>query len=85
MGGLGLSMGLNAVGNIGRDMQDYRQEGEIRDTRSELQQSQAREAAMEARLRQLEQGQGQMSAEQQFQMNQQFLLQQQQAAAALAK
>lgn len=79
--GLGFSMGLNAINNIGRDMQDYRQESEIRDTRTELMRSQQREAEMEARLRQLEaQQQGQLSAQQQQQlmMQQQQLLQQQQ-------
>lgn len=80
--GLGLSIGLNAMNQIGNDMRDYRQEAEIRDTRSELMRSQAREAEMEARLRQLEaQQQGQMSAQQQQQlmMQQQMMLQQQQA------
>jgi len=82
MGGLGLSLGLNAVSNIGNDMRDYRQEREIQDTRGELQQSKMREAEMSARLNRLEQGQGQMSAQQQFQTQQQILLQQQQIAAA---
>ncbi|CAJ1936509.1 unnamed protein product [Cylindrotheca closterium] len=82
MPGLGLSFGLNAMNQIGNDMRDYRQEGEIRDTRSELMRSQAREAEMEARLRQLEaQQQGQLSAQQQqqlmMQMQQQQMLQQQ--------
>jgi uncharacterized membrane protein len=84
MGGLGLGLGLNAVNNIGNDMRDYRQEREIQDTRSELNQSRQREAEMEARLRQLESGQGQMSQQQQLQMQQQMLLQQQQAANAAA-
>jgi len=83
MGGLGLGLGLNAVSNIGNDMRDYRQEREIQDTRSELNQSQAREAQMEARLRQLEAGQGQMTQQQLFQQ-QQMMLQQQQAASAAA-
>mmetsp|Transcript_55012 Transcript_55012/g.61460 ORF Transcript_55012/g.61460 Transcript_55012/m.61460 type:complete len:231 (+) Transcript_55012:38-730(+) len=86
MGGLGLSLGLNAVSNIGNDMRDYRQEREIQDTKGELQQSKMREAEMSARLNRLEQGQGQMSAQQsaqqQFQIQQQMLLQQQQIAAA---
>lgn len=84
MGGLGLGLGLNAVNNIGNDMRDYRQEREIQDTRSELQQSRQREAEMEARLRQLESGQGQMTQQQQLQMQQQMFLQQQQAANAAA-
>jgi len=83
MGGLGLGLGLNAVGQIGNDMRDYRQEREIQDTRSALNQSQAREAQMEARLRQLESGQGQMTQQQLFQQ-QQMMLQQQQAANAAA-
>ena len=81
--GLGLSIGLNAMNQIGNDMRDYRQEAEIRDTRSELMRSQAREAEMEARLRQLEaQQNGQLSVQQQQQlmMQQQMMLQQQQAA-----
>lgn len=83
--GLGLSIGLNAINQIGNDMRDYRQEAEIRDTRSELMRSQAREAEMEARLRMLEaQQNGQLSVQQQQQlmMQQQMMLQQQQAAAA---
>ena len=57
MGGLGLQLGLNAVGNVGRDMRDYRQEGEIRETMTELQKSQMREQQLEQRLQALEQGQ----------------------------
>ena len=89
--GLGLSLGLNAVNQIGNDMRDYRQEREIQDTRAELNASRAREAQMEARLRQLEVGQGQQMTQQQLQMQQQMLLQQQAAnnaaaaAAAVAK
>merc|ERR1740130_239313 len=71
MGGLGLGLGLNAINGIGNDMRDYRQEREIQDTRSELNQSRQREAEMEARLRQLESGQGQMTQQQQLQMQQQ--------------
>merc|ERR1719410_1132193 len=66
--GLGLSLGLNAVNQIGNDMRDYRQEREIRDTQAELNASRAREAQMEARLRQLEMGQGQQMTQQQLQM-----------------
>jgi len=84
MGGLGLGLGLNAVNQIGNDMRDYRQEREIQDTRSQLNESRMRESEMEARLRQLEAGQGQMSQQQQLQMQQQFLMQQQAAAAAAA-
>jgi len=78
-GGLGLGLGLNAIGNVGRDMQDYRQEGEIRDTRVELEKSRMREADLESRLRQLEQGQSGLQQQQQFQQ-----MQQQQAANAAA-
>merc|ERR1719157_349825 len=66
MGGLGLGLGLNAVNQFGNDQRDYRQEREIQDTRSELNQSRQREAEMEARLRQLESGQGQMTQQQQL-------------------
>eukprot|EP00535_Pseudo-nitzschia_heimii_P008516 CAMPEP_0197173510 /NCGR_PEP_ID=MMETSP1423-20130617/411_1 /TAXON_ID=476441 /ORGANISM="Pseudo-nitzschia heimii, Strain UNC1101" /LENGTH=201 /DNA_ID=CAMNT_0042622335 /DNA_START=145 /DNA_END=750 /DNA_ORIENTATION=+ len=83
--GLGLGLGLNAVNQIGNDMRDYRQEREIQDTRSELSASRAREAQMEARLRQLEAGQGtQQMTQQQLQMQQQMLLQQQAATNAAA-
>ena len=53
--GLGLALGINAIGNIGEGMREYRQETEIRDTRSELQQAKMKEAELEMRLRQLEQ------------------------------
>jgi hypothetical protein len=78
---------LNAVNQIGNDMRDYRQEGEIRDTQRELMQSRAREAEMEARLRQLETMQnGQLSSQQQQQlMMQQQMMMQQQADAAVTK
>ena len=84
MPGLGLSLGLNAVGQIGNDMRDYRQEREIQDTRSELQSAKMREAQMEARLNQLEAGQGQANQAQQVQFQQQMLMQQQAAANAAA-
>jgi hypothetical protein len=75
-------MGLNAVSNIGRDMQDSRQESEIRSTQAELNAARIRESEMEMRLRQLE-GQNQssqMNQNQQMMMQQQMMLQQ--AAAA---
>jgi len=84
MPGLGLSLGLNALGQIGNDMRDYRQEREIQDTRSELQSAKMREAQMEARLNQLEAGQGQANQAQQLQFQQQMLMQQQAAANAAA-
>mmetsp|Transcript_62823 Transcript_62823/g.152947 ORF Transcript_62823/g.152947 Transcript_62823/m.152947 type:complete len:272 (-) Transcript_62823:360-1175(-) len=89
--GYGLGLGLNAVNQIGNDMRDYRQENEIQSTRAQLQQSQMREAEMEARLRQLEsasqQQGGQLSPQQQQQLlqlmqQQQQILQQQPGAAA---
>lgn len=81
--GLGLSLGLNAVNQIGNDMRDYRQEREIQDTRAALNESRMREAEMEARLRQLESGQtGQLTQQQLMQQQQMMYLQQQQAAAA---
>lgn len=50
----GLGIGLNSLNQIGNDIRDYRQEGEIQRTRAELANSQQREAEMEARLRVLE-------------------------------
>ena len=67
---LGLSLGLNAVSQIGNDMRDYRQETEIQRTRAELDAAKLRESEMESRMRQLEMNQ-QM---QQFQ-NQQMMMQ----------
>jgi multidrug efflux pump subunit AcrA (membrane-fusion protein) len=69
---LGLSLGLNAVNQIGNDMRDYRQETEIRDTRAQLQSSQMRETELEARLRALEQANqnNQLNAQQQQQLMQ---------------
>jgi hypothetical protein len=71
----GLGLGLNAMGQIGNDMRDYRQESEIQQTKSALQDSRSREAQMEARLRQLE-TQGQVNQMSQQQMSQQQMLQQ---------
>ncbi len=63
----GLGLGLNAVSQIGNDMRDYRQESEIQQTKSALQDSKMREAQMEARLRQLEmQSQGSQMSQQQM-------------------
>jgi hypothetical protein len=72
--GYGLGLGLNAINQIGNDMRDYRQENEIRDARTQLEQSKMREAEMEARLRVLEQGQ----VNQQQLTNQQLMMLQQQ-------
>jgi hypothetical protein len=79
--GLGFSMGLNAINQVGNDMRDYRQETEIQNTRAQLEQSKMREAEMEARLRQLEMQQGQTTMSQQ-QIQQLMMMQQQQTAAA---
>jgi hypothetical protein len=51
---VGLGLGLNSMNQIGNDMRDYRQEGEIQRTRADLQDSRQRETEMETRLRQLE-------------------------------
>merc|ERR1712232_1148608 len=74
MPGLGLSIGLNAMNQIGNDMRDYRQESEIRQTQAELQNSKMREAELEARLRQLEMA----NQNQQFSQQQQQMMMQQQ-------
>lgn len=76
--GYGLGLGLNAINQIGNDMRDYRQEGEIRDARYQLEQARMREAELDARLRQLENGQQPNQLTQQ----QLLMLQQQQAAPA---
>lgn len=82
--GYGLGLGFNAINQIGNDMRDYRQEGEIRDARVQLEQARIREAEMETRLRALEQGQGGQLTPQQLQMlQQQQLLQNQQQQQAV--
>jgi hypothetical protein len=85
--GLGFSMGLNAINQVGNDMRDYRQETEIQSTRAQLEQSKMREAEMEARLRQLEMQQGGQNNQLSQQQIQQLMMmqQQQQQAAAAAK
>merc|ERR1711865_986600 len=83
MGGLGL--GLNAIQNQGNQMRDYRQEGEIQDTKSELNMSKMREQEMENRIRSLEAGMNGgsgMTQQQALQMQEQVLLQMQQTTAA---
>lgn len=54
MGGFGFGYGLGAMNNIGNDIRDYRQESEIQQSKSELEQAKIREAGLEARLRALE-------------------------------
>lgn len=82
--GYGLGLGLNAINQIGNDMRDYRQEGEIRDARVQLEQARIREAEMEARLRALENGQsGQMTPQQLQMLQPQQLLQNQQQQQAV--
>jgi len=83
-GGFGLGLGLNAISNYGNQQRDYRQEGEIQDTKSELRQSQMRELEMENRIRSLEQGMNGgagMTQQQALQMQEQMLLQMQQQTA----
>lgn len=60
-------------------MRDYRQEGEIAQTRAQLQNSQMREADLEARLRQLEMANqnNQLNQQQQQQLMQLQMLNQQ--------
>eukprot|EP00560_Eucampia_antarctica_P009177 CAMPEP_0197823672 /NCGR_PEP_ID=MMETSP1437-20131217/999_1 /TAXON_ID=49252 ORGANISM="Eucampia antarctica, Strain CCMP1452" /NCGR_SAMPLE_ID=MMETSP1437 /ASSEMBLY_ACC=CAM_ASM_001096 /LENGTH=220 /DNA_ID=CAMNT_0043422957 /DNA_START=49 /DNA_END=711 /DNA_ORIENTATION=- len=55
LGGVGL--GLNAVGAVGNEMRDYRQEGEIQKGRAELEVAKQREAELAARITQLEMNQ----------------------------
>eukprot|EP00429_Kryptoperidinium_foliaceum_P107739 CAMPEP_0176239252 /NCGR_PEP_ID=MMETSP0121_2-20121125/28777_1 /TAXON_ID=160619 /ORGANISM="Kryptoperidinium foliaceum, Strain CCMP 1326" /LENGTH=209 /DNA_ID=CAMNT_0017578737 /DNA_START=88 /DNA_END=716 /DNA_ORIENTATION=+ len=80
--GLGLSIGLNTMNQIGNDMRDYRQEGEIQRTRAELENSRQREAEMEARLRQLEMAAQNQQLSQQQIMQLQMLQQQAKAQPA---
>jgi len=75
----GLSLGLNAINQIGNDMRDYRQESEIAQARAQLQNSQVREAELESRIRQLEMANqnNQLSQQQQQQLMQLQMLNQQ--------
>ena len=50
----GMGYGLGAMGSIGNEIRDSRQESEIAQSRAELEQARAREAELDARLRQLE-------------------------------
>ena len=50
----GLGYGLGAASNIGNEIRDSRQEGEIQQERMELEQAKAKAAQLEARLEQLE-------------------------------
>lgn len=54
LGGVGLGYGLGAASNIGNEIRDSRQEGEIQQERMELEQAKAKAAQLEARLEQLE-------------------------------
>jgi hypothetical protein len=56
-GGLGLGLGLNAVSGIGEGIREYRQEGEIRESRTKLEEARIKQAELEARLKQLEMAQ----------------------------
>ena len=77
-----MSLGLNAMSNMGNDMRDYSQEGEIQRTKADLESSKSRETEMETRLRNLEmQGKNNaMSPEQQQQLM--LMMQQQQSQPA---
>jgi len=57
-GGLGLGYGLGAAGNIGNEIRDNRQEGEIQNGRVELELAKQKAAQLEQRLQLLEQAQG---------------------------
>jgi len=54
MPGLGLSLGLNAIGSIGNEIRDYNQEREIAQSRRELAETKAREQMLEQRMQMLE-------------------------------
>ncbi|KAL7566980.1 hypothetical protein ACA910_019910 [Epithemia clementina (nom. ined.)] len=54
LGGLGLGYAVGAMGNIGNEIRDIRQESEIQRSKIELEQSRMKEAELEARLRGLE-------------------------------
>jgi len=58
LGGIGLGYGLGAAGNIGNEIRDNRQEGEIQQERYELEAAKAKAAQLEARLALLEQQSG---------------------------
>jgi len=58
--GLGLGLTLGAMNSVGDGIREYRQEGEIRDTRSQLEQERMKSFELEQRLRNLEMQQGQM-------------------------
>jgi hypothetical protein len=57
MPGLGLSLGLSAMNNVGNEIRDYNQEREIAQGRIELEQAKGREALLEQRLKALEDSQ----------------------------
>lgn len=52
-----MGYGLGAMGNAGNEMRDYRQEGEIQQSKAELEQAKAHEAELEQRIKALEQAQ----------------------------
>jgi hypothetical protein len=55
--GFGLGYGLGAASNLGNEFRDYNQEREITQSKIELEQTKAREAALEQRLKALEDAQ----------------------------
>jgi hypothetical protein len=57
LGGFGLGYGLGAASNMGNEFRDYNQEREITQSKIDLEQTKAREAALEQRLKALEDAQ----------------------------
>mmetsp|Transcript_2236 Transcript_2236/g.3021 ORF Transcript_2236/g.3021 Transcript_2236/m.3021 type:complete len:225 (+) Transcript_2236:116-790(+) len=57
-----LGMGLGIAGEVGREMREYRQEGEIRESRTELQMAREREFQLEQRINQMEANQNAQNA-----------------------
>ena len=55
--GFGLGYGLGALNSAGDSIRDYRQESEIQQSKAELELARQKEAELEARIKQLEQGQ----------------------------
>jgi len=55
-------MGFGIAGEVGREMREYRQEGEIRESRTELQMAREREFQLEQRINQMEANQNAQNA-----------------------
>jgi len=56
-GGFGLGYGMGAAGSLGNEVRDFNQEREIASSKAELEQTKAREAELEQRLKALEDAQ----------------------------